>query len=353
MSWMSQNYHKVALGGGVLALLGLGYLGNQSTSAATQKLVIEGVPPKSDVSVDGGKEAKEVVRSVKEPDVVEPPVGAGRTLHVLSSVPLFVPKGDLDTVEDILADGAREVHPGIKNSWWVEYGVDPGYANSPERDHDGDGYSNREEYDYETNPADKKSYPALVHKLEVVKIDTRLWYIMLNSVLGNDNFQFKYLDKDKNGKRNEIRMRADDNVKVGQIFFKDEPAVGRFKLIDIKEREGKRGRKEKVAVVLDQKDNKKEEFEAYFRPKDDLLKKSYRFDDEVHFRLNAVGQSDKVQKVETNTEFKVTVDGKTRTYKLLEVKRSDEDKPLVPTEVIVEYTKEDGSKGTREVSVKK
>jgi len=75
------------------------------------------------------------------------------------------------------------------------------------------------------------------------------------------------------------------------------------------------------------------------------MKANHQYDDVVHFRLNAVGQAGKIMKVETNTNFKVTADGKTLTYKLLEVKRQG-DKPSV---VVVEYTKEDGSKATREV----
>ncbi len=351
MSWMSKNYHVAALGGGALLFAGLAYLGFNGASKADALLNLDGARAKKDTSVPGLEVAEGILKSVNEVvPYVRKKTAGGRPVDLSTSVDLFVPVSDQNSAIDLLEE--PPVHGSIPNEWWTKFGVDPGFSDSPERDHDNDGYSNGEEYDDGTDPTDEKSYPALVHKLEVVKIDTRKWLGLLNSTLGNDRFQFRYADIDATGKKSEIRMKADDNVKVGDVFFSKEPAARRFKLIEMTTREVKSRigvKVERVAIVEDLKENKKgERYRFLFRPRGPDVLESQNFDDVVHFRLNAVGQVDKIYQVPTNTEFKLKVDDKTRVYKLLKVKRGEDRKPM---EVIVEYATEDGQKSTRTISL--
>lgn len=349
---MSKNYHIAALGGGALVLAGLAYLGFSSLNQTKEELEFTKTPAQNDTGVSGLEEAKEATLSVKTAEAWNPAKIDGRVLNLLTSVDLFVSKDNLNAAIDLLEE--PPVHAPIENIWWVKNGIDPGFDDSPDRDHDGDGYTNLEEHDAETDPANAKSYPALVHKLEVNKIETTTWVGILNSAFGNNDVQFKLEMIDSSGKRISNKMKATDNLGVGGLFFKKGAFKNRFKLLEIDEREietrGGLKKKEKFAIVEDLKENKKgKRYQFLFRLKGKAMIENQRYDDIVHFRLNALGQEDKVMKVETNTTFSVTVDAKTETYKLLEVKRGENRKPTV---VIVEYTKEDGSKATLEVPVR-
>lgn len=351
MSWMSKNYHLASLGAGILVLGGLGYLGYSSAQEDQQLLSFGKGKEKEDTSVPRLEEIKSAQKSVTTFQPAVQPKAGERPINLLTSVNLFVRKGTLNEAFDLLNEDP--VHPGYDNELWVKYQVDPGYANSPERDPDQDGYSNAEEFDYGTDPSDPKSYPALVHKLEVRKIDTHQWYVMLNSALGNDRFQLKYEGIDADGKRSEVRMRGEETVKVGGIFFGKEPVKNRFKLVEMTEREIKKRSmvvKEKMAVIEDLKPNKeKVRFNAYFRPKGDDLISSFRFDDTVTFAVNAAGLQDQDYRVEPNRSFDVKVDGQKSSFKLLEVKRDEDRKPV---SVSVEYKKADGTNAVRQIEVK-
>lgn len=351
MSWMSENYHLAALGVGVLTLGGLGYLGYSALNETEEQLALSGSSKGKTVTVPRLTELKNTAVSVAEIDEVAQPTFEDRNINMFTSVDLFVREGSLQEAIDLLEQ--PPIHPGYDNQLWVDSGVDPGFSDAPDRDHDGDGYSNGEEFDFGTDPADPKDFPALVHKVKVGKIETTKWYLMLNSTLGNGRFQLKYQQQDPAGKLSEIRMRGDENVKVGGVFFKKEPAQNRFKLVNIGEREVKRGgaaTKQKTATVEDLKPNRMgEQFKVLFRPKGDELKNSFRFDDIVHFRVDAAGLSGESHPTELNRSFEVETNGKKSSFKLLEVKRNPDQEP---TSVVIEYLDSKGEQKTREIQIK-
>lgn len=67
---------------------------------------------------------------------------------------------------DIL-QGDEEIFPGIPNSWIKEHRLDYSDAKLPERDPDGDGFTNMEEFQAQTNPLDPASRPAGWTKLRL------------------------------------------------------------------------------------------------------------------------------------------------------------------------------------------
>ncbi len=76
---------------------------------------------------------------------------------------------------DLLKD--PPVHPPIPNTWWIENRLDPGFADSPNRDPDADGFSNIEEFIAKTDPNNGKSIPALIAKLMYVKDESLAWVL--------------------------------------------------------------------------------------------------------------------------------------------------------------------------------
>jgi len=73
---------------------------------------------------------------------------------------------------DIL-ESDTELFPGIANSWIIEHNLDYTDPLLPERDPDGDGFTNLEEFLARTDPNDPESRPALWTKLRLIdsKID--------------------------------------------------------------------------------------------------------------------------------------------------------------------------------------
>lgn len=73
-----------------------------------------------------------------------------------------------DKLIDILEAGT-DLFPGISNAWILEHGLDYLDDSLPERDPDGDGFTNIEEFAEKTNPRDATSMPALWTKLRLLE----------------------------------------------------------------------------------------------------------------------------------------------------------------------------------------
>lgn len=69
---------------------------------------------------------------------------------------------------DPLAEGSDQLHPPITNDWLLANGLDYTDMNIKEKDADGDGFSNLEEFEKHTNPNDPKDAPASFNKLKLV-----------------------------------------------------------------------------------------------------------------------------------------------------------------------------------------
>jgi len=69
---------------------------------------------------------------------------------------------------DPLAEGSDQLHPPITNDWLLANGLDYTDMNIKEKDADGDGFSNLEEFEKHTNPNDPKDAPASLNKLKLV-----------------------------------------------------------------------------------------------------------------------------------------------------------------------------------------
>jgi hypothetical protein len=69
---------------------------------------------------------------------------------------------------DPLAEGSDQLHPPITNDWLLANGLDYTDMNIKEKDADGDGFSNLEEFEKKTNPNDPKEAPASLNKLKLV-----------------------------------------------------------------------------------------------------------------------------------------------------------------------------------------
>lgn len=97
-----------------------------------------------------------------------------------------------NAIIDIYDPTAANIHGDVPNTWFITNGIADalGRADGLMLDSDNDGFSNKEEFDAETNPSDAASYPSLVRvgqepKLEVVKVDTANALITVDSMFAD------------------------------------------------------------------------------------------------------------------------------------------------------------------------
>ncbi len=241
---------------------------------------------------------------------------------------------------DLLKDAP--VHPPIPNPWWIEHRIDPGFADSPSRDPDQDGFSNLEEFNAKKDPNDAKSVPSLIAKLMYVKDESLGWVIRPLYGL-NGSFPFKY--QDTKGAVNQTG--GADLIAPGGLFFSKGTMMNRFKLL------GSEVRKEmdpKVKIEMertyvrieDQRPNKKGTVYEIPSPLSEERRNEHlKWDRTAILSLEALGLAGKEFKVEENTTFSLPPDGAKKDYLL---------KTVTPDSVEVEYTDPAGEKKSVTIS---
>ena len=342
MSWFAKNYEKAALGGAVVVALGLGYLGWSKFGAVQEDFGsgLSGPRNNNETAVKGAELIPMAIQSMGLNRTWEQARDGDRPVDLFTGISLFVASSDPEKPVDLLKDDP--VHEPIPNTWWLENRLDPGFADSPARDPDGDGFSNLEEFKAETDPNAPRSYPQLIAKLSYVKDESLIW--VLRPGYGSEG-KFPFTYEDGKGRRN--RVTAANMVSPDEIFFEKEPAKGRFKLIGSevrKELNPKINEKMNVTIVTieDQRPNKKGvkyEFPSPL-PDDERKNEHLKFDRTAVLSLKALGLNGKEFKVEENTRFALPPDASKKDYLL---------KSVTPEIITVEFTDADGKTQSVEI----
>ncbi|GEM_PF-2654631 len=234
--------------------------------------------------------------------------GAGRQVDFLVSVPLYLKKGGEGVID---FEKAEKVHPPVENSWFVEHSLDWKLDTILELDTDKDGFSNIEEYEADTNPNSDASFPALIGKLEIVKVNSLPWQLKFSSYAAGKAW-FSYMDIE--GK---VLNRTRSGIAAGESFFNQgEINTQRFKLLEIEEGvevETRPGQttKTQMATIQDLSSFANGEIYKVPRtlPKDQELLKEYQFEDlTAEIRLNALSQEKNSIEVQVNQEFTLPFD---------------------------------------------
>lgn len=340
MSWISENYEKAAVGGAVLAAVGFAYFGWSKFSSVENDF---GSTPKGEPSVsDPGVKSADMVAKTKSSFQLKrdwlKSEDKGRAVDLFTGVALFVNKNDPNKPVDLIKD--EPVHPNIPNVWWLDYGIDPGFGDSPLRDEDDDGFSNAEEHAAKTDPSNNEEYPSLVTKLTYINAESVQWVLRPVEAEGG-SFTFKW----GNGKLSN-RVGAADPVLPGEIFFKNEPVMGRFKLLSSEKRrvmnEAIQAEEEVIFVMIeDQKPNKKGiiyEIPAGFRTAN--MRKYAKFDQTAVLSLEALGFAGQEIRVDENTAFALPPGDTKKIYMMKEV---------TPERIVIEFTSKDGKVQSHEI----
>ncbi|MES2439784.1 MAG: Amuc_1099 family pilus-like system protein [Verrucomicrobiota bacterium] len=340
MSWFSKNYEKAALGGAVAVALGLAYLGWSKFGGVEEEFGagLKGAGNNNAAVLNADLISKALV-SMKRDLTPTQGMAGERPVDLFTGIPLFVTSTEPDKPLDPYSGPL--IHPPILNAWWNEHRLDPGFADSPNRDPDEDGFSNLEEYNAKTDPNDSKSVPSLIAKLLYIRDESLTWVIR-PTYGDNGSFPFKYQDT-KGGVN---QTGAADMVAPNGLFFAKGVMANRFKLLGSEVRkELSKNTNIEVEVtyvrIEDQRANKKGTVYEFPAPlSEERMKEHVKYDRTAIFSLQALGYKDKEFKVEENTTFALPPDGAKKDYLA---------KTVTPESVTIEYTDPAGEKKTVEI----
>jgi hypothetical protein len=346
MSWFSDNYEKVALAGTVVVAVVLGYSGLQGLNAFEKDFssVPKGSGPNDPAVKDGDKVAMaisslEISRKWDQSDD-----SSGRVVDLFTGVPLFVNKNNPKQPVDL--PKSADVHPPIPNQWWIDYRIDPGYGDSPQRDEDEDGFTNLEEFLAKTDPTDNRSHPNLIQKLVYVSDESIEWVLRPGGypTAEEPGMTFEYFDL-TNNKTN--RVGAGNPVPVNGAFFATDPAKGRFKYLGFETKNERNDRIQAdvevvIAKIEDLKPNKKGtiyEIPANFR-RSDARQLHLKHDRTAVLVLEALGKNGQEFRVEELMEFALPEDAEEKRFKLMQV---------TPDRIVIQEILEDKTTQTHEI----
>ena len=345
MSWFSKNYEKAILGGSVAVALGLAYLGWSTLGGVDETFTttLKGPGNNNNTAVPGADLIPKALQSLKLDRTWTQATDGERPVDLFTGIPLFIKSSEPEKPVDLLDEPSTPVHPGIPNLWWLENRLDPGFADSPNRDPDADGFTNREEFDAKTDPNQSKSIPELIAKLMYVKDDSVVWVIRPGFETGG-RFAFSYEDN----KRQINKLPTGELVGPNELFFAKEPMAQRFKLLGHEVRmEMNKATKIETEVTIvrieDQRPNKKGAIYEIPAPLTDAKKaQQAKVDWTAVLSLEALGLNGKEFKVEENTTFALPPTASKKDYLLKKINQES---------VTIEYT---DSKGTlKTVEIKK
>lgn len=267
-----------------------------------------------------------------------------RPVNMFIGVPLFVNRDNLTLPFDPIT--SPDIHSEIPNIWWLINEVSPNFADSPQRDPDGDGFNNLEEFRAGTDPADSASNPVLVAKLKYVRDDSYEWLVEFGGEISG-SWTPKVLDG--SGKKN--RVSFSNALNPGDIFFSDESGDGilakRFKFLRLEDREEKNERlniveKLRYAIYEEQKENKKGRvYEVPNRMPRAERPTWIHYDRKAVLELNALGEAGTEFTIEEMTNFSLPPGGDDKKYLM---------KEITPEAITVEWTVDDK---TRSVKISK
>ncbi len=362
---MKKNYDKALLGGAFVVAAGIAYLGYSKLSSVEEDFVFSSSGAgKNDASVAGAEHLKQTLGTVATPlQWNQAEVGdSKRPVDLFAGIALFAkkPAGSGTAVPIDLLRGDK-VHPPIPNSWWLENGIELDFADSPSRDADKDGYSNLEEFEAKTNPADAKSFPSLINKLVYVKDESVGFFLWFSSALGPEKYQFKITQlppafESANAVQQEAFLsrsdlpvvRTADYIGSGVNIFDEGFAKGRFLLKSVVPKEVTNPKTNLTstndfATIEDLSENKKgTTFEIPKTPRSADRPATVRYDRTAVLNLNAVGEEGKDFKIKENTTFSLPNGKPEKNYLLKTVTRES---------ITVEY--KDASGATQTIEIKK
>lgn len=352
MSNSIAHLEKILLGVGLLVGLGMAYFGYRTMSDIDETFTAQAPRLEvSDTSVEFAEQVSKALNSIQSNRIVRTATvpsdrseSGEREIDLFIGVPLFANRDRPNEPFDIYT--SPDVLPPIPNGWWLKHGISPRFADSKERDEDGDGFTNLEEYQAGTGPADFSDHPPLVTKLRYVDHESLAWIVEFGFQAGGKQLPKGEAQTELDGALKKLRQNFEAGVEPGGSFFSEDPLKNRFKLIEIEERQVFNDRLNieetlKFMIFEDLKENKKgKKYEVPNRFPRAAREKFMHYDRTAVLELLALNYDGEEFRVEEGTRFTLPPDGDDAAYFLKEV---------TPEQIIVEWEGEDAEVQTIEI----
>jgi hypothetical protein len=114
---------------------------------------------------------------------------------------------------DPLAEGSDQLHPPLTNDWLLANGLDYTDMNIKEKDADGDGFSNLEEFEKKTNPNDPKDAPASFNKLKFISFKPQPFHLLFMGDASGDGNDFQINFKNLKAAASTQHIKLGEQVK--------------------------------------------------------------------------------------------------------------------------------------------
>ncbi|MFV0338885.1 MAG: Amuc_1099 family pilus-like system protein [Chthoniobacterales bacterium] len=194
MDWIKSNYDRLALAvTALLALAAAAYTIMNSTAFADR------FSDRNTGKAPNNEVAPAPLEAFDEADalIAKAPTWKSHEGSPFVSRPYIVKDGIL--VNPL--EGDEMIHPPVKNSWLIDYGLDYADPDILSRDADGDGFTVKEEFLGQTDPNDKKSTPPFWTKLRLLEFVPDPIRIRFTSTPDNGKtFSLNTLLDDANGR---------------------------------------------------------------------------------------------------------------------------------------------------------
>ena len=213
MNWVKQKYDIVILAVATLLLVsnaGWIVMNRMEQSAVQASLIVPKENAIPALSLDAVRQAAALTDSpAKWKSGSDLPGGTPERGSLLVSRRYLLKDGKLI---DPLSEGSEQLHPPITNDWLLANGLDYTDMNIKEKDSDGDGFSNLEEFEKKTNPNDPKDAPASFNKLKLVGFKPVPFRLEFKGDPSGDGKEFQINLKDLKGSARSQYRKIGDQI---------------------------------------------------------------------------------------------------------------------------------------------
>lgn len=213
MNWVKQKYDIVILAVATLLLVsnaGWIVMNRMEQSVVQASLIVPKENAIPALSLDAVRQAAALTDSpAKWKSGSDLPKGTPERGSLLVSRRYLLKDGKLI---DPLSEGSEQLHPPITNDWLLANGLDYTDMNIKEKDSDGDGFSNLEEFEKKTNPNDPKDAPASFNKLKLVGFKPVPFRLEFKGDPSGDGKEFQINLKDLKGSARSQYRKIGDQI---------------------------------------------------------------------------------------------------------------------------------------------
>ena len=214
MDWVKKHYDLAILALAALVLAANAGLVALQSAASTGAVTIPPEPQRNDAFTPPDTESiAKALAAASEPARWTPDLSATKQGSLLVSRTYLLgtdEDGTTKLVDPI--EGGENLHPPITNAWLIQYGLDYSDAGIKDKDSDGDGFTNLEEFLAGTNPIDPKSAPPSFTKLQLLAFKPQPFRLIFKGDPSSEGREFQINFTDLKGSARTQYKKLGDTV---------------------------------------------------------------------------------------------------------------------------------------------